>query len=187
MKTNSKTIIINFLITLAAVSLAMTVSANDRKMSRQEVLNTFQQYISLNDDFLSSVKTGKGNSGKSHKDLRKEVEDYAEGTFHNALSNAEEITCDKSDKDVLSSLFKVIISTSNSADESPAWTLGGIYVCQPSFVEKEMAKLNPEDREQIYGTLEFGFENVATTKPKDDKRILELRKRVAAMAPSKRK
>lgn len=183
----SKTIITNFLLTLAAVSLAMTVSANDRKMSRQEVLNTFQQYIALNDDFLSSVETGKGISGKSYKDLRKEVEAYAEGAFHSALSSAEEIACVKKDTAILSSLFKVILSTSNSADESPAWTLGGIYVCQSSLVEKVMAKLKPEDREQIYGNLEFGFENVATTKPKDDKRIIELRKRLAALAPSKRK
>ena len=186
MSTNLKHIIINFLVTLAAVSLAMTVSANDRKMTRQEVLNTFQQYITLNDDFLSSVKTGKGNSGKSYKDLRKEVEDYADGPFHNALSSAEEITCDKGDKAVMSSLFKVIISTSNSADESPAWTLGGIYVCQPSLVEKEIARLNSEDRKQIYDSLEFGFENVATTKPNDDKRILELRRRLSALAQSKR-
>jgi hypothetical protein len=187
MSTSAKTIIINLLITLAAVSITVTGSAKDHKMSRQEVLNIFQQYITLNDEFLSSVKTGVGRSGKSYKDLKKIVEDYAEGAFHNALPSAEEITCAKKDRVVLSSLFKVIISTSNSADESPAWILGGIYVCQPSLVENEMAKLQPEDREHIYNNLEFGFENVATTKPKNDKRIIELRKRLAALALSTRK
>ena len=187
MNTDSKAKSTKYLIIFAALSLAVTVFANDQKMSRQEVLNTFQKYITLNDDFISSVNTGKGKTGKPYKDLRKEVEDYAEGPFHNALSRAEEITCDKGDEDVLSSLFKVIISTSNSADESPAWTIGGVYICQPLLVEKEISKLKPEDRKQICDNLEFGFENVATTKPKDDKRILELRKRLAAMAPSKQK
>jgi len=175
------------LIIFFALSLSVSVFANDHKMSRQEVLDTFQRYIALNDDFISSANTDKGKTGKPYKNLRKEVEDYAEGPFHNALSRAEEITCENGDEDVLSSLFKVIISISNSADESPAWTLGWIYVCQPSLVEKEIAKLKPEDRKQIYDNLEFGFENLATTKPKDDKRILELRKRIAAMAPSKQK
>ncbi len=185
MNTDSKALITIFLIIFVALSLAVTASANDHKMARQEVLTTFQEYIALNDDFVSSVNTGKAKTGKTYKDLRKEAEDYADGPFHTALSSAEEITCDKGDKEILSSLFKVIISTSNSADESPSWTLGGIYVCQPSLVEKEMARLKPAERKQIYDTLEFGFENVATTKPKDDKRILELRKRIAALARSR--
>ena len=187
MNTDSKAKSTNFLIILVALCLAVSVSAKDFKMTRQEILNTFQKYIALNDDFISSVSTGKGKTGKPYKDLRKEVEDYADGPLHAALSSAEGITCDKGDKEILSSLFKVIISTSNSADESPAWTLGEIYVCHPSLVENEIVRLKPAERKQIYHNLEFGFENIATTKPKDDKRIIELRKRIAAMAPSKLK
>jgi hypothetical protein len=185
MNTIPKAIIVKCLFALVTLSLATIVSANDRKMSRQEVLNAFHKYITLNDDFISSLKTGKGKSGKSYKDLRKEAEAYAEGPFHEALSGTEKIICEKGDSEVLVGLFKVICSTSNSADESPSWTLGGIFVCQPSLIEKEIARLKPEDRKQIYDTLEFGFENVATTKPKDDKLIIDLRKRLAAMASSR--
>ena len=177
-------IVKSLLVTFSALILSAIVSASDTKISRQEVLHTFQQYIALNADFVSSVESGKGKSGKSYKDLRKEAEAYAEGPFHDALSRAEEIVCETGDKEVLARLFRVIISTSNSADESPASTLGGIFVCQPAAVEKEIARLNFEDRKQIYDSLEFGFENVATTKPKDDKSITTLRKRIAAMKPS---
>jgi hypothetical protein len=175
--------IYKILLAFALLSLAYTISAADRKMSREEVLTTFKGYIALNDDFLSSVGQGHGKSGKAYADLRKEVESYVDGPLHDAFPSAQDIVCNRKDKQVLMALFKVVLAAANSADESPAWTLGGMFVCQPSLVEDEMVSLNAADRKQIYDNLELGFENVATTKPKDDERIGQLRKRLAAMAP----
>jgi hypothetical protein len=178
------TAIYKILLTFAVLGLAYTVSAADRKMSKEAVITTFQEYIALNDDFLSSVGHDHGKSGKAYADLRKEVEAYADGPFHNALLGAQDIVCSQKDRKVMTDLFKVILATSNSADESPAWTLGGMFVCQPSLVEKEMVRLKPAERKQIYDNLDFGFESVATTKPKDDKRIVQLRRLLVAIAPS---
>ena len=144
---------------------------------------TFSEYEALNADFVSSVASGHGVSGKSHDALRKEVEIFAEGPFEKSLDTARHVICQHKDGELLKALFRVTVTTSNSASESPAWSLGHVFVCQPNLVATEFRALSLPVQRQLYGTLEFGFENVVFDKPKTDKRVVALRKRLLSLAP----
>ena len=170
-------------IQLLGLGLYLSIGALAADVSRDKILATFSAYEALNADFLSSVEKGQGRSGKSYSALRKEAEAYAEGPFHNALNAAQTQVCRFKDIEILNALFHVTISTSNSADEAPAWTLGHIFVCQPDIVKTAFSALPPTKQQDLYKTLEFGFENAVYRKPKNDKMVDALRRKLHTMAP----
>ena len=150
---------------------------------RDRILRTFREYEALNADFLSSVGHGKGKSGKPYAVLHHEVEAYGEGPFEAALRAAQTQVCKFKDTEVITALFRVILTTSNSASESPARTLGYVFVCQPDLVAKSFRALTLAKRQELFPTFKFGFENVVYEEPKDSRRVLELRRKLQALEP----
>src|SRR5207244_4001834 len=142
-------------------------------LSRTKVLETFSAYEALNADFVSSVATGHGSSGKTYGVLRKEAEAFAEGPFAKSLALAKRLVCERKDAEVVAVLFRVTSATSNSASEEPAWALGGMFVCQPDLVATEFKALPPQMQPPLYDALEFGFENVLFRK--SSARVVALR------------
>ncbi|MGD0279372.1 MAG: hypothetical protein ABSC11_08695, partial [Smithella sp.] len=122
-------IIISFSI---IICLLILLSSAYAQHSKTEIMIIFEKEIAINDDFKSSVDnpTHKGISGKSYDTLRKETEDYDKNIFTPSLTNAKQIICKNKDRELLRSFFKVIISTTNSADQGPSWILGEIFICQ---------------------------------------------------------
>jgi len=154
--------------------------------ARDGILHTFREYEALNADFLSSVGHEKGKSGKPYAALRKEVEAYAEGPFETALGAAQERVCQFNDTEVINALFRVILATSNSASESPSWSLGNMFVCQPALVEQIFRGLPLDKQQALFPTLEFGFENAVHGKLKDNKHVLELRQKLQSLEPGRK-
>ncbi|MBM9616905.1 hypothetical protein JWJ90_21825 [Desulfobulbus rhabdoformis] len=171
----TKTIILFFI-----VSFCTSISIAEDGMSASDVIVTFKKYELLNKEYVASVGTA------SSTDLRQQAEEYAEGPFDQALQSAVQINCRNEDKELLHALFQVTLSTSNSASETPAWTLGRIFVCKPDFFEKEFKALTPSNQEALYEILSFAFENVAYNS-KNDSNIDKLRNRLFSMAPNKDK
>jgi hypothetical protein len=169
------------LLALFCMGVIFPVMAAD--ISQENILMTFSKYEALNADFKSSVESGYGNSGKSYEALRKEVEIFVEDPFEKSLRGATHRLCRYKDRELLKALFRVTAATSNSASESPAWSLGEIFVCQSDFVAKEFRVLPLPTQQQLYGTLEFGFENVASRKPTTRTRVIALRNKLHSLAP----
>lgn len=142
-------------------------------MQREDIVATFEHYKSLSSGYQSHP-----TSQRLH-----EVESYAEGPFFTALQAAEASECAKPDAKLIRALFDVVLATQESADESPASTLGSVYMCQPELVRKEFMALKPAQQKPLYGILEFGFENVAEDKPKHSARIAALRQQLRALEP----
>ena len=151
--------------------------------TRRQVIATFDRYVELNNTFLAAAKSGQGQSGKSYTELRGEVETYAEGPYNEALVSARDLICKGADAELLRRLFNVVLVTSNSASEAPAWTLGRIFLCRPGLVQSEFKRLPDKDQRALYGKIEFGFENVIYGKPEGDQRVARLRTRLRTMAP----
>ena len=166
---------------LATALWAAALPAVAAGTSRAQVLATFSAYEALNADFLSSVEAGHSAGGKPYALLRKEVEAYAEGPLAKSLASAKRLVCKRSDAEIVAALFRVIFATLNSADEEPAWILGGMYVCQPSLVAQQFKALPPDRQAQLYDTLESGFENVVFGK--SNPRVLILREKLHALFP----
>jgi hypothetical protein len=139
-----------------------------------EIISIFRTYEALNDDFVSSVATGHGRSSKTYAQLRKEVEAYAEGPLANALKKSVEIACGANNSAVLRSLFGVINKTSNSANESPADTLGKIFICNPRLVSEEFHKSSATTKSELLESLVFGFGNVVREYPVSENQTKKL-------------
>ena len=153
--------------------------------ARDGILNMFREYEALNADFLSSVGHEKGKSGKTYAALRKEVEAYAEGPFETALTAAQTQVCKFKDPEIVGALIQVILATTNSASESPYTVLGHMFACQSDLVAKTFKALPPQEQQALYSDFEFGFENAVYREPKDNERILELRRKLQSLAPRK--
>lgn len=164
---------------VAALWLAAPIAASD--LSRTKVLETFSEYEELNADFVSSVATGHGSSGKPYGVLRKEVEAFSAGPFVQSLESAERLVCERKDAEVVAALFRVTSATSNSASEEPTWTLGRMFVCQPNLVVTEFKALLPHMQPLLYDALELGFENIVFRQK--SARVAALRKKLYSLSP----
>lgn len=154
---------------LLSALLVLGFGTNDTlaQDSRAQVIATFRRYVELNENFRSSVGTGKGHSGKPYKQLRKEVEEYAETEYTNALDLARKLICKNADAELLAKLLRVLLATTNSAYEYPSFVLGEIFICNPDLVAQQMARLERSDQNEIYKTLHWGFRNVTFGRQKD--------------------
>ena len=142
------------------------------ELGHDEILKIFNEYESLNADFISSVNHGKGKSGKTYKVLRSETESYADGPFDTALGAAQKRVCEAKDLEIINALFRVTIATSNSANESPMTVLGNMFVCQLELVKNSFLQLSISEQKTMYHDLEFGFENTVYGNSKNDNRII---------------
>jgi hypothetical protein len=123
-------------------------------MKRDEVILTFSQYATLNDEFVSAVETGKGKaSGRPYAELRAEVERFGEGPFEEALASAKILACSRVDDGLVQQLISTILRTINSASETPDLTLGHIFVCQPDSVQRAFKKLDMQTQMNFYERL----------------------------------
>lgn len=170
---------LRLVLTVAALVAALPATGAD--LSHAKVLETFSAYEALNAEFVSSVATGHGSSGKTSAVLRKETEAFAEGPFVKSLALAKRLVCERKDAEVVVALFRVTSSTSNSASEEPAWALGHMFVCQPDLVAAEFKALPPDMLPLLYDALEFGFENVVFRKT--SKRVITLREKLHSLSP----
>lgn len=167
------------LLLLAVWSLQVQASQTDG----EGVIATFRSYGALNRDYLSSVNSGIGESGKSHEQLRNEVAVASEGPFEAALSAAVPIVCKEGNLEVLRALFVVTIATVNSASESPATALGRMFMCQPKLVSSEFQALPPSQQQALFETIAFGFSNATTDFPIEGADIDKLKARLDALDP----
>jgi len=174
-------------IELALILLGLLIASLPEEswagLSRQGILDVFSKYEELNQDFMNSGDPGKGQSRKSHVVSEDEIEQYASGPFQAALDAAQIRICKHSDVGVLRGLFHALLATQNSADEAPAWTLGQVFVCRPALVEREFKVLPSNAQAQLYGILEFGFENAVYRRPPNDLEVAKLRGKLQRLEP----
>lgn len=156
---NKKIIII-----LCAIFLIPSISLADS--SRDEIIKVFRKYIELNTEFVNSVRSD-SPTHKYYDEYRPKAETYAENTFNPILEGAKTIFCDKKDVQIITEYFKVLINTTNSADEYPSFVLGEMFICDSELFLIQYEKLKIEEKSIIYDTLEWGFSNV--TWKKEDK------------------
>lgn len=161
-------------VTLVVVFVCFPVFAAEG-ISRTEVISVFEEYKSLNEAFLSSVGTA------SESQRRSAAEEFARGPFRRALASAVGTVCADKDAQLLRALSRVILATSNSAFEAPAWSLGRIFVCRPSLVAQEFRALAEPEQSALYPVLRFGFDNVVNGR--SDPSVARLRGQLEAVAP----
>ena len=86
--------------------------------------------------------------------------------------------CQSADKELMQVFMKVLVSSTNSADEAPLVTLGEIFVCQPELVESSISKLQNFQQKTMISHLEFGFLNAVSG---EEINYVELHERLALM------
>jgi len=164
-------------------TIVSIANASPNTADKKTILDTFIEYESLNNDFIYSLKHKKGKSGKSYTELRAEVEKYAEGPYQNTLVKSKKYVCKSKSKEIVIALIRVIITSLNSASESPSYTLGEMYLCQPDTVINAYTSLTKVEKNNIFPLLSFGFENVVYNKPQNNKKIVMLRNKLIGIKP----
>ncbi|MGF7141562.1 SH3 domain-containing protein [Roseimarinus sediminis] len=110
--------------------------------------------------------------------LLREFENYEETIYNPLLPFLSGLFCKNKDIDLLDKYLKIMIINQMSANESPAWTLGDCYLCQPDLVIKRIDNYSGKDREYLWSMLTFGFENVTWQKESEIKNYDELKNRL---------
>lgn len=126
------------------------IKALDRKSQRSLLASVFKQKA-INCQGRVSMNT-------NEKFLR---EKYHEDTFVAVLDMFISYNAKTFDEDIVSEFFDILILDSGSADETPSWVLGYIYLDHPDKVISLVRKYN---NSVINNHLDFGFMNVSYQK-----------------------
>jgi len=123
-----------------------------------QVLSTQKQ---LSDDFNECYNVI--DSGKKLEELnirRKKMENYAELKYDPILDFLPTYFCQTKDTDILQLFYITMLANSGSANESPSFTIGKCYACEPDLVLNQIQYLeSTEGKEFIFNKIEWGLEN----------------------------
>jgi hypothetical protein len=120
-------------------------------MSKRQILKTFDEYVRLNEQYVSAVA-----ANRPYKQLEAELVRFGDGQFDAALSSIRVLACAKADDSLVSALIHVILRTINSASEDPDLALGHIFICQPDSVRRAFQELRPQTQREFYERLANG-------------------------------
>ena len=143
------------IVVILAISLfAGRAQAGDCSIDYIEV---FHRYVALNNKFLQAVDAGDMAWAE-----RKIVEGYVDNIVDPTLEKLRQeicVThkCKDRHVDILFEMLKMLIATSNSANELPTYILGEIYVCQPHLLIEAYGKLPLNDRVEIWKRIDLGL------------------------------
>jgi hypothetical protein len=98
------------------------------------------------------------------QERRNSLENYEEKITNRIYNLVSEQFCKYSDSQLLDIFMKAIIENRNSANESPAWTMGECYICNPDIVIRQISKFPQEETKILIEYLDFGFANVTYQK-----------------------
>jgi len=110
--------------------------------------------------------------------LLREFENFEETIYTPLLPFVSVLFCKNKDTYLLDNYLKVMIVNQMSANESPAWSLGNCYLCQPDLVIKRINNYSGKDREYLWSMLTFGFENVTWQKESEIDNYNELKNKL---------
>jgi hypothetical protein len=110
--------------------------------------------------------------------LLREFEDFEETIYTPLLPFLSGLFCKNKDTDLLDKYLKIMIINQMSANESPAWTLGDCYLCQPDLVIKRIDNYSGKDRGFLRSMLIFGFENVTWKRESEIENYDELKNKL---------
>ncbi len=136
-------------IVIAAASLVNVCVAST--MSKGQILSTFDEYVRLNDKYVSAVA-----AKRPYEQLEAELVRFGDGQFDAALLSIRVLACAKADDSLVSALIHVILRTVNSASEEPDLALGRIFICQPDSVRRVFKELGPQTQREFYERLANG-------------------------------
>ncbi|HPG41506.1 MAG TPA: hypothetical protein PLP19_10315 [bacterium] len=176
---NKKLIILLFFFSLLFLISRTSCFANERRNEIIKILNTYSE---LNNRFLEI--NGKENF-ENYLKTKNKLEEYGENYYFPILQEMAKLICEKNDRDLLKQFLEILIKTSNSADETPTWTLGDIYLCQPDMTLELIAKLN--NNPVLIDDLEWGFLNVTYQKESKIKNFTLLDKKLQNLIQLKSK
>jgi len=112
------------------------------------------------------------NKAKSYE-IRDQWRAFHDIQFVPLLDFFSSFICKRKDIELLNIFMDILVAEEGSADESPSFALGEIYLCQPDWTLKLVKQRKSEI---INGHLEWGFKNVASEKEDYIKNFQELKK-----------
>jgi hypothetical protein len=152
---------IKSLFLLVIISTCLSAFAQDNENCRAkgalEIIKVLDKGLVLNDKFKKSVG---GPDKDEYQRLRKEIEQYDEGTVMPCVRRASQLMAKQEDPVLMHKLMELVISHENSADETISYTMGKLFATNPVAVERALEQFPFNGRKRISDSIQTGWINV---------------------------
>jgi t-SNARE complex subunit (syntaxin) len=145
--------------------LSVMANSKDYTRIRGEILEVFETYINKIEVFEKSLETDLNSQEKSK--IRRELEEYGETRYRDALYRMKEVLCQTDDHKLLLEFYEVLRRSQNSAYEEPYYVLGDIYTCNSQLVISVTEQADDETRKAI--DFNFVYEIILSKKVSKEK------------------
>lgn len=136
-------------------------AAIPKNNEKESILKVFQTAIIINEDFKRSFNK---ISFSEYQKKRENLEKYHEEFLLSKLNDCVKILSIKSDYELSELLFQLIVSFQNTADEQFAFSMGEIFYHNPEIVIATITKFIKHEKQFLYKSLEWGWENYISNK-----------------------
>lgn len=137
----------------------------------KEMSNVEKRHLikSVYDIELANVKSENYDARKDHHEPR----------FDYLLNFASRFIVETKDSELLTTFIETIKLDDGSADETPSWSLGWIFLQEPDWTIAHLHKVGID--ELLAAKLEFGFDNVVYKKESTTPGYQQLKAKLAAL------
>jgi hypothetical protein len=164
-----------FLLIVLLFSVGSTGERHQRSGFSDSAIVILRKAVLMNENFKK--KAYKSNDSMFRAN-RLELEIYCENALSQILRRIEEDIYQNENHVLAAQYLKLAISFENSADEEIPIVLAEIFYRSPEIIEREFKRLSVKNRNSAVKSLSWGWENLVSTKDKEDKRIKKLSGRV---------
>ena len=165
--------------------LAITLFAGNARSGDCPInyILVFHRYVALNNNVLQTVHAGYMAHAEGQI-----LENYVDNIVDPTLEKLkEEICVTRKCKDqhveILYEMLKMLVATSNVANETPTYILGDIYFCRPDLLISAYGKLPENQRVETWKSIELGLEMRAYYLENDSPEYMRLKRKLYEIRP----
>lgn len=86
--------------------------------------------------------------------------DFVENTVWPVLEGCTKYLTKYEDEEIANLLMLVVLSWTQSAEESFSFALGDVFVSKPDFLSRMVGNFGPEERNWLINSIDWGIQNV---------------------------
>ena len=123
------------LVTICGWILAGVASATNLPEERSQIISVFREAVRLNEEFKASVKTADPSAPhqSEYQEKRKAFEQYSADVLASRLDECVKVLSSNRDVELAKEFFNLLIGLENSANEMLSYSMGTIFLSNPSL------------------------------------------------------
>ncbi len=129
----------------------------DKKQQKEIILDVLSQFYILANKLNLSIKS---NDSKNLEVDSNELKYFSESKYETILEFIPKFFCSTNDTDIIPILLSGMWANKGSASETPAFSIGECFICNPNLIIQQVIKIeNEEEKLLICDNIEWGILN----------------------------